>query len=46
MLSWGEGEGGGGLVELRSGVVLMDGKSGESVNLGLGHRLSWGYHWS
>ena len=49
MLSWwwlggGEGEGGGVLVELRSGVVPRDRKSGESVSLGVGYSFIRGYH--
>ena len=40
------GGGSGVLIKLRSGVVLRHRKSGESVNLGVGHSFTRGYHWS
>ena len=33
-------------VDLLSGVVPRDRKSGEYVNLGMGHSFVYGYHWS
>ena len=39
LISWGGGGGGGVQVELWSGVVPRDRKSGEPVSLGMVHRL-------
>ena len=45
VLGWGVGEGFV-WVELLSGVVLRDRKSGGYVSLDMGHSFVKGYHWS